>query len=70
MAYFLPAPFDPKMEVELQELIEQALGRPVRTWNPLEGIRVSPERVDVEELEASATGHPVGPVSLLCPLDR
>jgi len=35
--------------------IEQALGRPVRTWNPLEGIRVSPERVDVEELEASAS---------------
>jgi Tfp pilus assembly PilM family ATPase len=35
--------------------IEQALGRSVRTWNPLEGIRVSPERVDVEELEASAS---------------
>jgi type IV pilus assembly protein PilM len=35
--------------------IEQSLGRPVRTWNPLEGIRVSPERVDVEELEASAS---------------
>ena len=27
MAYFLPAPFDPKMEVELQGLIERALGR-------------------------------------------
>jgi hypothetical protein len=27
MAYFLPAPFDPKMEVELQALIEQAMGR-------------------------------------------
>ena len=35
--------------------IEQFLGRPVRTWNPLEGLRVSPERVDVEELEASAS---------------
>ena len=35
--------------------IEQSLGRPVRTWNPLEGLRVSPERVDVEELEASAS---------------
>ena len=34
--------------------IEQSLGRPVRTWNPLEGLRVSPDRVDVEELEASA----------------
>lgn len=35
--------------------IEQSLGRPVRTWNPLEGLRVMPERVDVEELEASAS---------------
>ena len=35
--------------------IEQSLGRSVRIWNPLEGIRVSPERVDVEELEASAS---------------
>jgi len=35
--------------------IEQSLGRPVRTWNPLEGLRVTPERVDVEELEASAS---------------
>lgn len=34
--------------------IEQSLGRSVRTWNPLEGLRVSPERVDVEELEACA----------------
>ncbi len=35
--------------------VEQTLGRSVRTWNPLEGLRVSPERVDVEELEASAS---------------
>jgi dienelactone hydrolase len=27
MAYFLPAPFDPKMEVELQSIVEEALGR-------------------------------------------
>jgi hypothetical protein len=27
MAYFLPAPFDPKMEVELQALLKEALGR-------------------------------------------
>jgi dienelactone hydrolase len=27
MAYFLPAPFEPKMEVELQALIEEALSR-------------------------------------------
>jgi type IV pilus assembly protein PilM len=35
--------------------IESSLGRPVRTWNPLEGLRVAPDRVDVEELEASAS---------------
>ena len=35
--------------------VEQTLGRSVRTWNPLEGLRVSPERVDIEELEASAS---------------
>src|SRR6185295_13389314 len=27
MAYFLPAPFQPQMEIELTALIEQALGR-------------------------------------------
>src|SRR5262245_41754767 len=27
MAYFLPAPFQPKMEIELTTLVEQALGR-------------------------------------------
>lgn len=35
--------------------IEQATGRPARTWNPLEGLRVATERVDVERLEACAT---------------
>ncbi len=34
--------------------IEQALGRSARTWNPLEGLRVAAERVDIEELEACA----------------
>ncbi len=32
--------------------IEQATGRPARTWNPLEGLRVDVNNVDVEELEA------------------
>jgi type IV pilus assembly protein PilM len=35
--------------------IEQATGRPARTWNPLEGLRVAAERVDVEQLEACAS---------------
>jgi type IV pilus assembly protein PilM len=34
--------------------IEQAVGRATRTWNPLEGLRVADDRVNVEELEASA----------------
>ena len=34
--------------------IEQATARPARTWNPLEGLRVDVDRVDVEELEAWA----------------
>jgi type IV pilus assembly protein PilM len=34
--------------------IEQATGRTARTWNPLEGLRVSVDRVDVEQLEACA----------------
>lgn len=34
--------------------IEQAIGRAAHTWNPLEGLRVAAERVDVEELEACA----------------
>ncbi len=34
--------------------IEQATGRATRTWNPLEGLRIAVDRVDVEELEAWA----------------
>jgi type IV pilus assembly protein PilM len=34
--------------------IEQATARRARTWNPLEGLRVDAQRVDVEELEAWA----------------
>lgn len=34
--------------------IEQATARPARTWNPLEGLRVDVNRVDIEELEAWA----------------
>lgn len=34
--------------------IEQATGRATRTWNPLEGLRIADDRVDVEELEAWA----------------
>ncbi|MBI1380145.1 MAG: type IV pilus assembly protein PilM [Planctomycetaceae bacterium] len=36
------------------DFIEQALGRPTRVWNPLEGLRVDADRVNIEELEASA----------------
>jgi type IV pilus assembly protein PilM len=35
--------------------IEQATARTTRTWNPLEGLRVADDRVDVEELEAWAS---------------
>jgi type IV pilus assembly protein PilM len=34
--------------------IEQATARSARTWNPLEGLRIDVNRVDVEELEAWA----------------
>jgi len=34
--------------------IEQATARRARTWNPLEGLRIDANRVDVEELEAWA----------------
>ena len=37
------------------QYVEQATGRITRTWNPLEGLRVAVDRVDVEELEASAS---------------
>jgi len=36
------------------QYIEQGTGRRARTWNPLEGLRVDVNRVDVEELEAWA----------------
>jgi len=34
--------------------VEQATGRTSRTWNPLEGLRIADDRVDVEELETWA----------------
>ena len=34
--------------------IEQATARTTRTWNPLAGLRVAEDRVDIEELEAWA----------------
>ena len=34
--------------------VEQATGRSARTWNPLEGLRIAEDRVDIEELEAWA----------------
>ena len=36
------------------EYIEQSVARPTRLWNPLEGLRVDVDRLDVEELEAWA----------------
>jgi Tfp pilus assembly PilM family ATPase len=36
------------------EYIEQSIARPTRLWNPLEGLRVDVNRLDVEELEAWA----------------
>jgi type IV pilus assembly protein PilM len=38
-----------------QQYIEQATARSTRTWNPLEGLRIAAERVDVEELETWAS---------------
>lgn len=35
--------------------IEQATARTTRNWNPLEGLRIAVDRVDVEELEAWAS---------------
>ncbi len=34
--------------------LEQATGRTARTWNPLEGLRVAEDRVNVEEMESCA----------------
>ncbi|MEL6430476.1 MAG: type IV pilus assembly protein PilM [Planctomycetota bacterium] len=36
------------------EYIEQSVARPTRLWNPLEGLRVDVNRIDVEELETWA----------------
>ena len=36
------------------EYIEQSVARPTRLWNPLEGLRVDVDRLDVEELETWA----------------
>ena len=36
------------------QYVEQAVQRPARAWNPLEGLRVDVNRLDVEELEAWA----------------
>ncbi len=35
--------------------VEQATGRAARTWNPLEGLRVASDRMNVEELETWAS---------------
>jgi type IV pilus assembly protein PilM len=35
--------------------VEQGTGRPSRTWNPLDGLRIDEARVDLQELEASAS---------------
>jgi type IV pilus assembly protein PilM len=35
--------------------VEQSTGRTARTWNPLDGLRVATDRVNVEELEACAS---------------
>jgi type IV pilus assembly protein PilM len=35
--------------------LEQATSRSARTWSPMEGLRVDPSRVDIEELEAWAS---------------
>ncbi len=34
--------------------IEQTTGRTTRIWNPIEGLRVDPSSVDVQDLEAWA----------------
>ena len=37
------------------EAIEQSSARPTRVWNPLEGLHVDVDRLDVEELESWAS---------------
>ena len=48
--------------------IEQATGRTARTWNPLEGLRVDANKVDIEELEshASSLAVAIGLASRVC----
>ena len=48
--------------------IEQALGRPTRTWNPLEGLRVAENRVNTENLElvGPALAVAIGLASRVC----
>jgi type IV pilus assembly protein PilM len=48
--------------------IEQATGRTARTWNPLEGLRVADDRVNVEEMESCSTSLAVaiGLASRVC----
>ena len=46
------------------EYIEQSVARPTRLWNPLEGLRVDVDRLDVEELEAWAPSLVVVAVGL------
>ena len=48
--------------------LEQATGRTARTWNPLEGLRLAAERVNVEEMEscASALAVAIGLASRAC----
>jgi type IV pilus assembly protein PilM len=36
------------------QFIEQATGRTTRAWNPLEGLRLASDRIDVEEMESCA----------------
>lgn len=48
--------------------LEQATQRTTRTWNPLEGLRVAEGRLNIDELEASATSLAVaiGLASRVC----
>ena len=38
----------------LVSFVEQGTGRPARTWNPIGGLRVVSDRVDLDALEESA----------------
>lgn len=39
----------------VQQFIEQGTGRTTRAWNPVEGLRVAPDRVDMDLLEEAAS---------------